>query len=171
MQMQLDAPPVQTLLWTKHTSSWQLHSHMAVNPQRDNAPWHSTKTAQEQVHKALTGPSNWPEPNLIEHLWDMLDLPYPNQNKTENWHQEEHQQRLEGSQHQWLKICGICSPLRIRTEQLHQNAVCWLQPSIQHNLTHEADWKTKHSGIEHKALQLDIGLSHKQNLSWSSHIN
>lgn len=30
-------------------------------------------------------------------------------------------------------------------EQLHQDAECWLQLNIQHDLTKEADWKSKHS--------------------------
>ena len=49
---------------------------------------------------------------------------------------------------------------------------CWLQFSIQHNLTHEADWETKHSGLEYNTLRLDIGLPYKQtpeSLDWQSH--
>ena len=48
--------------------------------------------------------------------------------------------------------------------QLHQKAVCWLQLSIWYNLTHDADWKTKHTGLEWHTLQLDIKPPHEQTL-------
>ena len=46
-----------------------------------------------------------------------------------------------------------CPSLGLHTpwewEQLHQDAVCFrIRLNIQHSLTHEADWKTRHSGLE-----------------------
>ena len=68
------APPIQTLLWTKYTPSSQQHYPMAVALVQDNVPWHTTKTAQEQLVEhnkglmVLTGPTNSPDSNLIKHL-------------------------------------------------------------------------------------------------------
>lgn len=43
--------------------------------------------------------------------------------------------------------------------QLHQDAVGWFHLSIQHNLTHVADWKTSHSGSRTSStLVLDTGV-------------
>ena len=45
--------------------------------------------------------------------------------------------------------------------------------SIHLNLTHEADWETKHSGLQYNTLQLDIKALHKQtpeSPAWQSHL-
>lgn len=43
--------------------------------------------------------------------------------------------------------------------QIHQDAVGWFHLSIQHNLTHVADWKTSHSGSRTSStLVLDTGV-------------
>ena len=48
------------------------------HPQQDSAPWHTVNTAQEQLEqhskrpKVLTRPPYSQDPNLIEHLQDML---------------------------------------------------------------------------------------------------
>ena len=68
------SPTIQTLLWAKYTPTSQQHYPMAVAPQQDSVPLHTTNTAQEQLEennkgtKVLTRPPNSPDPNLIEHL-------------------------------------------------------------------------------------------------------
>lgn len=47
--------PTRILSQTKYNPSSQWHSLMSVAPQQDSAPYHNTKTAQEEL-KVSTGP-------------------------------------------------------------------------------------------------------------------
>ena len=57
-----------------------------------------------------------------------------------------------------------CPPLSLpnleNTATATSNVVWWLQLSTQHHFI--TDWKTEHSDLEYRNLQLDIGLPHKQ---------
>ena len=74
----IQEPPIQTWLWTKYTPTSKQH-YLAVAPQQDNVPWHTTNTAQEQLEEhnkgaeVLTEPPDCPDPNLKEHLYDVLE--------------------------------------------------------------------------------------------------
>ena len=50
----------------------------------------------------------------------------------------------------------LCFEVPTEEELLHQNAVSWLQPSIQHNFPHKADWKTK------QTIRAGVQLTHHQ---------
>ena len=81
MWMPLDMHQPSEHLCTKYTPL--ITTTLAMAPRQDSVPWHTANTAQEQLEeqnkgpKVLTGTPISPDPNLKEHLEDLLNRSNP----------------------------------------------------------------------------------------------